>query len=70
MVALVRGAEDDDPLSALLALSRLRREVERREAVAVRRARLAGVPWVAIAAMLGVSKQAVHRKYGGRFGRG
>lgn len=69
MAALVRGAEDDDPLGALLALSRLRREVEQREAVAVRRARTAGVPWVAIAAMLGVSKQAVHRKYGGRFGR-
>lgn len=66
MSALVARAEDDDPLGALLALHRLRAEVDRREAVAVRRARTAGVPWVAIAAMLGVSKQAVHRKYGGR----
>lgn len=66
MGALVAQAEDDDPLGALRALHRLRSEVERREAVAVRRARAAGVPWVAIAAMLGVSKQAVHRKYGRR----
>ncbi|SFJ60328.1 hypothetical protein [Cellulomonas sp. KH9] len=66
MSALVARAEDDDPLGALLALSRLRREVDRREAVAVRRARAAGVPWAAIAVMLGVSKQAVHRRYGGR----
>ncbi|MCC2333716.1 helix-turn-helix domain-containing protein [Cellulomonas wangsupingiae] len=66
MSALVARSEDDDPLGALLALSQLRREVERREAVAVRRARAAGVPWAAIATMLGVSKQAVHRRYGGR----
>lgn len=66
MTALAARADDDDPLAALRALSGLRREVERREAVAVRRARLAGVPWVQIAGMLGVSKQAVHRKYGGR----
>jgi hypothetical protein len=66
MSALVSHAEDDDPLRALGALAGLRREVERREAVAVRRARTAGASWVAIAAMLGVSKQAVHRKYGGR----
>ncbi len=66
MSVLVARAEDDDPLGALRALSQLRREVERREAVAVRRARAAGIPWAAIAVMLGVSKQAVHRRYGGR----
>ena len=66
MAALVARAEDDDPLGALRALRSLRTEVERREAVAVRRARAAGVPWAAIAVMLGVSKQAVHRRYGGR----
>jgi hypothetical protein len=66
MSALVARAEDDDPLRALGALTALRREVERREAVAVRRARTSGASWVAIAAMLGVSKQAVHRKHGGR----
>ena len=65
MAMLVSRAEDDDPLEALAALAGLRREVERREAVAVRRARAAEIPWVAIAAMLGVSKQAVHKRYGG-----
>ncbi len=69
MTALVARAEDDDPLAALRALATLRREVEQRETVAVRRARHAGVSWAAIALMLGVSKQAAHRKYGGR-GRG
>ncbi len=70
MSALVQQAEGDNPLEALAALAALRRETDRREAVAVRRARAAGVPWVGIAAMLGVSKQAVHKKYGGhRFGR-
>lgn len=66
MAALVARAEDDDPLGALRALARLRREVDGREAVAVRRARAAGASWAAIATMLGVSKQAVHRRYGGR----
>lgn len=65
MTALAARADDDDPLAALRALTDLRREVERREAVAVRRARLAGAPWALIAVVLGVSKQAVHRKYGG-----
>ncbi len=70
MSALVRQADGDNPLEALAALAELRREADRREVVAVRRARAAGVPWTGIAAMLGVSKQAVHKKYGGsRFGR-
>lgn len=70
MAAMAVQAEDDDPLGALQALARLRQEVDRREAVAVRRARTAGVPWAAIATMLGVSKQAVHRRYGGSRRRG
>lgn len=70
MSMLVRQADGDDPLQALLALARLRQEADRREALAVRRARVAGVPWASIAFMLGVSKQAVHKKYGGsRFSR-
>ncbi|MGW2161450.1 hypothetical protein [Nonomuraea sp. NPDC001699] len=36
------------------------------EAVAVRRARTQGDHWTEIAAALGISKQAVHKKYGGR----
>ena len=69
--ALVGRADGDDPLGALAALAELRHEVERREALAVRRARVRGISWAAIAMMLGVSRQAVHHKYGGtRFGRG
>ena len=71
MSALVAQAEDDDPLRALTATARLQREVSQKEAVAVRRARARGASWAQIAAALGVSRQAVHRKYGGsRFDRG
>lgn len=65
MSALVQQAEGDDPVEALAALAALRREADRREVIAVRRARTAGIPWASIAVVLGVSKQAVHKKYGG-----
>ena len=42
-----------------------------RTELVVRRARVRGLSWAAIATLLGVSRQAVHRKYSGsRFGRG
>ncbi|NUR83649.1 MAG: hypothetical protein HOY71_06135, partial [Nonomuraea sp.] len=56
----------DDPLLALRATTALRREIERLEAVQVRRARVAGLAWAHIADAIGVSKQAVHKKYGRR----
>jgi len=56
----------DDPIEALRAISALRRRLETDEEVAVHRARTAGLSWAAIAAALGVTKQAVHRKYVGR----
>lgn len=65
MSALAAQAEDDDPLRALAATAQLHREVSRRETVAVRRARARGASWSQIAAALGVSRQAVHRKHGG-----
>jgi DNA-directed RNA polymerase specialized sigma24 family protein len=71
LVALASRAEDDDPIRALAALAELRRQVERQEELVVRRARVRGLSWAAIATLLGVSRQAVHRKYSGsRFGRG
>jgi len=44
----------------------LHKELARTETEAVLRARQAGLSWEAIAVCLGVSKQAVHKKYGKR----
>jgi hypothetical protein len=64
--SLVAALEGEDSLSALNAVATLRRELERLEAVHVRRARVGGALWSEIARALGVSKQAVHKKHGGR----
>lgn len=66
LASLLAQAQDDDPLLALQATTALRREIERIEAVQVRKARVAGCPWAMIADVIGVSKQAVHKKYGRR----
>ena len=65
LAALAQAAGDDDPRAALRAAGELRRASERMEAQLVRRARNHGLSWAEVAAQLGVSKQAVHRKYGG-----
>ena len=57
----------DGVLAQLAAVRSARADIERQEAALVRRARNQGIVWEQIAASLGVSKQAVHRKYGGRF---
>jgi hypothetical protein len=64
--ALAAGTADPDPLRSLQAVARMRAETERLEAVLVRRARNNGSSWAQIAAVLGVSKQAVHKKHGGK----
>lgn len=61
---LAASAGSDDPIVALNAIAELHRELDRVEAVTVRRARNAGAPWQLIAVALGVSRQAVHKKYG------
>jgi DNA invertase Pin-like site-specific DNA recombinase len=61
---LAGDADSDDPIVALRAIATLHRELDRLEAVAVRRARNANATWQLIALALGVSKQAVHKKYG------
>ena len=61
---LAAGASGDDPFSALANVRELRRELDRTEELAARRARTAGASWQEIATLLGVSRQAVHKKYG------
>jgi hypothetical protein len=55
-----------EPLAELRRLADLRRDISRQEDAQVRRARLQGYAWVAIADALGVSRQAAHKKYGRR----
>ena len=62
----VTSAESGDPLSVLARIAAQRRELDRAEAVAVRRARNGGSSWAFIATMLGVTRQAVHQRYGRR----
>jgi len=64
---LVRDADSDDPRSGLRAVAALRRLVEHLEDLHVDRARASGWSWQEIAGELGVTKQTVHRKHGGRF---
>ncbi|HEU5126408.1 MAG TPA: helix-turn-helix domain-containing protein [Glycomyces sp.] len=66
LAALAAATADEDPIQGLKALGRIQAETERLEAVLVRRARNNGSSWAQIAAVLGVSKQAVHKKHAGR----
>ncbi|KLI99220.1 helix-turn-helix domain-containing protein [Streptomyces albidoflavus] len=66
LTGLAASTADEDPLAGLGSVARLRAETERVEAVLVRRARNNGATWPQIAAALGVSKQAVHKKHSGR----
>ena len=61
-----------DPEIGLAAVASLRALLESLEDLQVRNAREQGWSWQRIAAALGVSKQAVHKKHGGRrlIGRG
>ena len=62
----IGAAPGGEPLPELRRLQALRAELARTEAEQVRRARAQGYSWLAIAGALGVSKQAVHKKYGRR----
>ncbi|MEO6997006.1 MAG: hypothetical protein ABI112_02890 [Terracoccus sp.] len=66
VLRLAQATGDDDPRAALAAARDLRRAADRTEAAVVRRARVSGLAWADIATQLGVSKQAVHKKYGRR----
>ena len=62
------GTPDPDagPLSELRAITAERAALERREEIAVRRTRSQGYSWAAISLMLGISRQAAHKKFGRR----
>jgi hypothetical protein len=61
---LAGAASSKDPAVGLHAVAALRQLLERLEALQVENAREQGWTWLDIARQLGVSKQAVHKKYG------
>ncbi|MGV9826650.1 hypothetical protein [Gordonia sp. NPDC003429] len=64
MNTAVDGANDpDNPIEQLARIATARNELVREEEIAVRRARNAGLSWAEIGTLLGVSKQAMHKKY-------
>jgi DNA-directed RNA polymerase specialized sigma24 family protein len=60
---LAEAASGQDPATGLRAARALRELAERLEALQVQNARSRGWSWQEIAVLLGVSKQAVHKKY-------
>lgn len=60
------GATSVDPALGLRSVAALRRLADRLEDLQVARARALGWSWAEIAAALGVSKQAVHKKHARR----
>ena len=56
----------DDPEAGLRAVAALRSLLERIERIQVTKARERAYSWQDIADALGVSKQAVHKKYAGK----
>jgi DNA-directed RNA polymerase specialized sigma24 family protein len=60
----VASAESGDPRALLRRIAQQRAELDRAESLSVRRARNSGLTWQEIAAVLGVTKQAVHKRYG------
>ncbi len=63
---LARDVDSKDPETGLRAVVALRRLLDQLERIHVQNARARGWSWQAIADVLGVSRQAVHKKHGGR----
>ncbi|MBC6466514.1 helix-turn-helix domain-containing protein [Actinomadura alba] len=62
-VQLAQDASSRDPAVGLRAVRALRELTERMESLQVSNARELGWSWQEIAAVLGVSRQAVHKKH-------
>jgi len=62
---LAEGTTSTDPAVGLRAVASLRLLLESLEELQVESARRQGWSWQQIAALLGVSKQAVHKKHAG-----
>jgi DNA-directed RNA polymerase specialized sigma24 family protein len=62
----VRVGGPEDPRAGLEAVVALRRTLEALEAAQVENAFIAGWSWARIAKVLGVSRQAVHKKHAAR----
>jgi hypothetical protein len=60
---LAKVVDSTDPAVGLRAVAALRQLLEQLEALQVTKAREAGWSWQRIAATLGVSRQAVHKKH-------
>jgi hypothetical protein len=65
-VMLAEAASGRDPAQGLRAIRALRELTERLEALQVDNARRQGWSWQDIAAQLGVSRQAAHKKHARR----
>jgi hypothetical protein len=66
---LATQASSRDPRVGLRAVAALRRLLEQLEALQVDSARRQGWSWQEIASVMGVTKQAVHKKHAGRWFR-
>lgn len=63
MKTSIDTGDDGGVLHELAAVCEAKRELARREEVAVRRARHSGLSWAEIGTLLGVTRQTMHRKY-------
>jgi hypothetical protein len=63
---LAKAVDSSDPSVGLRAVAALRQLLEQLEALQVENARRNQWSWQQIAAVLGVSRQAVHKKHAGR----
>ncbi len=64
--AVIAAVEAQPPRKGLAAVATLRKRLESLEATHVEKAIRAGWSWRQVADVLGVSKQAVHKKHGRR----